>query len=89
MKSLRTPASNSNLASNSPEIENSPIGAKFENTDPQKGSAHLYVTLGTAKVKVLTNFPEKLPVLNSEVAIIRGYMGELVNSILANDNESE
>jgi len=36
---------------------------------------------------VTTNWPERLPILPEEIALIRGYMGDLVSHILANDNE--
>jgi hypothetical protein len=36
---------------------------------------------------IVTNLPERLPILPEEVALIRGFMGDLVSRILANDNE--
>jgi hypothetical protein len=35
----------------------------------------------------MTDLPEKLGIMSGEVALIRGFMGELVGRILANDNE--
>jgi hypothetical protein len=36
---------------------------------------------------IVTNLPEALPILPEEIALIRGFMGDLVSRILANDNE--
>ena len=71
-----------------PGIEgDTPIGGEFENLDIQ--NANTSASQGKPRVTVFSNFPEKLPILNSEILLIRGFMGELVNSILANDNEPE
>jgi hypothetical protein len=38
-------------------------------------------------LRIFTNLPERLPILPQELALIQGYMGDLVSGILANDNE--
>jgi hypothetical protein len=38
------------------------------------------------QVTILTELPDTLPVLSSEVALIRSYLGELVARIATNDN---
>ena len=75
------------LAENVGVEAESPIGGEFENLGIQ--GAKTSVSQGKPRVTVFSNFPEKLPILNSEILLIRGFMGELVNSILANDNEPE
>ncbi len=75
------------LAENEGVCAETPIGGEFENLDIQ--NANTSASQGKPRVTVFSNFPEKLPILNSEILLIRGFMGELVNSILANDNEPE
>ena len=75
------------LAGNEGVGAETPIGGEFENLDIQ--SANTSASQGKPRITVFSKFPEKLPVLKSEIALIRGFMGELVNSILANDNEPE
>ena len=36
---------------------------------------------------IATDLPKTIPILPDEVALIRGYMADLVSRILANDNE--
>jgi len=42
-----------------------------------------------ARVTILTNLPEKLPVIAGEVALIHAYLNELVARLAMNDNEDE
>ncbi len=71
-------------------------------TDGQ-GVSHLYVrklkkhgpkNMGGARAQstqaptvIYTNLPQNMPVLPEEIALLRGFMGDLVAGILANDNE--
>jgi hypothetical protein len=41
------------------------------------------------RVTILTNLPEKLPVIAGEAALIRAFLGDLVARIAVNDNEDE
>jgi len=41
------------------------------------------------RMTVLTNLPEKLPVIVGEVALIHAYLGELVARLAMNDNEED
>lgn len=41
------------------------------------------------RVVIMTDLPERLPVLPEELALVQGYMEDLVSSILANDNQTE
>jgi hypothetical protein len=38
------------------------------------------------RVTILTNLPEKLPVIEGEVALIHAFLGELVARLAVNDN---
>jgi hypothetical protein len=38
---------------------------------------------------IVTNLPETVPILPGEIATIRGFMGDLVARILANDNDPD
>ena len=40
-------------------------------------------------VTIHTDFPDRLPVLPGEVALIRSYLGELVARLTMNDNGDE
>lgn len=39
-----------------------------------------------ARVTILTNLPEKLPVIEGEVSLIHAFLGELVARLAVNDN---
>lgn len=39
------------------------------------------------RVVIMTNLPERLPVLPEEMALVQGYLDDLVSAILVNDNE--
>jgi hypothetical protein len=41
------------------------------------------------RVTILTNLPEKLPVIEGEVALIHSFLGELVARLAVNDNEDD
>jgi hypothetical protein len=41
-----------------------------------------------AILTIATDLPESLPILSGEVALIRGFMADLVARTLANDNDS-
>lgn len=80
-----------------------PARATIKNMAHGQGDSHLYVqepkkhdaehmaktrARGTwERVTVYTDLPESLPVLPEEIALIRGFMGDLVSRIIANDNE--
>lgn len=36
---------------------------------------------------IMSNLPEHLPILSEELALVQGYMADLVSQIIANDNE--
>lgn len=70
-----------------PDNRNAPIGANIENMGDlsPKPSAPVENT----GITVLSNLPKLLPISNSELILVKNYLGEFVNSILANDNEPE
>lgn len=39
------------------------------------------------KIRITTNVPGNLPIISQEIALIEGFMSELISHILANDNE--
>ena len=81
-KTKRTRPNSQNI---SPANDNAPKVANIENLKIQcANSAQAQQTRGIA---VFSNFPEKLPILNSELILMREYLSEFVNSVLANDNE--
>jgi len=41
---------------------------------------------GCGAPRIFTDLPERLPILPQEIALIQGYMGDLVSQIIANDN---
>lgn len=83
--------------------DNQPSHAGAENMAHVQGDSHLYVqeaekhepentsgtrARGTWKApRIYTDLPENLPIMPEEIALIRGFMGDLVSAILANDNE--
>ena len=90
-------------ASIRPANDNAPTPTGGENTSHGQGGSHLYVQKpqkhepeNTAEQRargpwtptcIYTDLPEALPVLPEEIALLRGFMGDLVGRILANDNE--
>lgn len=36
---------------------------------------------------IMTNLPERLPILSEEVALVQGFLADLVSQIIANDND--
>lgn len=60
---------------------------KISPTSPTFPESRTRIRATWEPTRIITNLPEKLPILPEEVALIRGFMGELVSSILANDNE--
>lgn len=85
--------------------DNQPPHGSAETTAHGQGVSHLYVqkpekhepkatdrtrAQGTRTPTVIyTNLPQNLPVLPEEIALLRGFMGDLVAGILANDNEPQ
>lgn len=86
-----------------PANDNEPGHPVAENKAHGQGVSHLYVqeaekhepeNTGGARARgawtptrIYTDLPENLPILPEEIALIRGFMGDLVGGILANDNE--
>jgi hypothetical protein len=91
------------IASRRSANDNAPAPAGAKNMVHGQDTSHLYVqdakkhepekmapsrARGTWKPTcIYTDLSQKLPVLPEEIALIRGYMGDLVGRILANDNE--
>jgi len=83
--------------------DNQPPHDGVEAMTHDQGVSHLYVqkrkkhdpkNMGVARAQstqaptvIYTNLPQNLPVLPEEIALLRGFMGDLVAGILANDNE--
>jgi len=83
--------------------DNHPSHAGAENMAHGRDVSHLYVqeaeehepentsdarARGTWKAtRIYTDLPENLPIMPEEIALIRGFIGDLVSAILANDNE--
>lgn len=83
--------------------DNDPSHGGAENMADGQGVSHLYVqegekhepentssarARGTWKpTRIYTDLPENLPIMPEEIALIQGFMGDLVSAILANDNE--
>ena len=86
-----------------PANDNHPSHAEAKNMAHGQDVAHLYVqeaekhepeNMGNARARgtwrptrIYTNLPENLPILPEEIALIQGFMGDLVSAIIANDNE--
>jgi len=88
-----------------PANDNIRIGGTAENIVSENHGSHVYVRdeagdvtsilpksvarkVWTAPI-IVTNLPERLPILPEEIALIRGFMSDLVSRILANDNEPD
>ncbi|MDX2145042.1 MAG: hypothetical protein SFV19_16935 [Rhodospirillaceae bacterium] len=64
---------------------------------PARAPSHLYVApqktcAGVSRAKplhVMCNLPERLPILPAEIAIIEAYLGDIIRSLAANDNEPQ
>lgn len=56
--------------------------------DPKNTSQARAQSTSTPTV-IYTDLPQSLPVLPEEIALIRGFMGDLAAGILANDNEPQ
>tara|TARA_R110000868_G_scaffold20877_3_gene87632 strand:- start:2191 stop:2460 length:270 start_codon:yes stop_codon:yes gene_type:complete len=81
-KAKRTRSNSQNI---SPANDNAPKIANIENLKIR--SAKSSTTQRAPGFAVFSNFPELLPILNSELILVGEHLGEFVNSILANDNE--
>lgn len=74
-----------NKKSNQPRL---PIPAN--DNDPSQSVALTVIQDDVApsksQCKILTNFPDQMPVIDGEIALIEAYLSDLISGIIANDN---